>query len=142
VTKAIYCTHCDDILSPYRDWRTNRAWRWCQCDHAATRWRDGAQGLIEVTAVHGPDFVRVLGISNMFLGIAVQEPEGGGTRTVEQWRKLHELCATSVDPYYLFHEDNRNCWALVVRVGESGDVIWVDGAEAWQERVAADASPP
>jgi hypothetical protein len=141
MTKAVICVHCSDIVSPRRDWQADRSWRWCECDHAGVRWRDGARGLLEVTAVHGPDYVRVLGINNLFLQAAVSanpySTDGG--RTFEQWRALHDLACDRVETNYLFHRGKRNCWALVVRVGESGDVTFIDYADAkWPK----DADPP
>lgn len=130
MTKAAICVHCMDIVSPHGDWRTDRSWRWCECDHMAVRWRDGTQGLLEVTAVHGPDFVRVLGINNSFLIGAI---ESGKTFTPEEWRLFHADSTQLVAPHYLFHKDKRDCWALLVAVGESGDVTFVPHAEvlAW-----------
>lgn len=125
MTKAALCMHCSDIISPYRDWQTNRAWRWCQCQHAATRWADGDRGLVEVTAVHGPDFVRVIGLNNAFLEAAASP--SGAVFTTEEWRRLHTACAGVVAPHYLFHKDQRDCWALVVAVGGSGDITFVPG---------------
>ena len=127
MTKAALCIACYDIVSPYRDWTTNRAWRWCQCDYTAVRWRDGDQGLLEVTSLHGPDGLRVIGLNNMFLQLAtIQDHEvPHGRRSPEQWRALHQLCSRRVPANYLFHETNRDCWALVIRVGESGDVTFV-----------------
>jgi hypothetical protein len=134
MTKAALCVHCTDIVAPYRDWETNRLWRWCQCRHMAVRWADGARGLIEVTATHGPDYVRVLGISNLFLGMAVNNLDSnGGGRSDEQWRTLHDFAAGQVGPNYLFHKDRRNCWALVVRPGESGDITFVPYADVYAE---------
>jgi hypothetical protein len=120
VTKAVLCMHCSDLVSPYRDWQTDRRWRWCQCEHAAVRWVDGARGLLEITAVHGPEHVRVLGLNNTFLVAAV-----AGARTGVQWRDLHERTCAAAGPGYLFSMENRDCWALVVAVGESGDVTFV-----------------
>jgi hypothetical protein len=132
LTKAAICVHCSDIVSPHRDWVTDRAWRWCECDHMGVRWRDGAQGLIEVTALYGPDSVRVLGFNNMFLslGVTANPASDTGTRTAEQWRALHDYTCDRVEPHYLFHKDKRGCWALIVRVGESGDVTFVPYGEA------------
>jgi len=131
MTKAALCVSCADIVAPYRDWRTDHRWRWCECDHIGVRWRDGARGLIEVTALHGPDTVRVIGINNSFLGLAVTPApqREDGVRSAEQWRALHDYTCSRVEPHYLFHADQRNCWALIVKVGESGDVIWVDWAD-------------
>jgi hypothetical protein len=136
VTKAAICVHCADIFAPLRNWETDRSWRWCQCDHSAVRWADGARGLIEVTSMHGPDHVRVLGINNAFLGLAV----GNRFADAAAWRALHKLTCAEVEPNYLFHADNRDCWALIVRPGESGDVTFIDWVKARQPRPAEDAA--
>jgi len=126
VTKAAICTHCSDIFSPLRDWQTDRSWRWCQCVHSGVRWADGARGLIEVTSMHGPAHVRVLGVNNSFLGLAVNTLLADAAA----WRALHERTCAEVQPHYLFHAEKRNCWALIVRPGESGDITFVDWAAA------------
>lgn len=134
--KAALCITCSDIVTPFRDWQTNRTWRWCQCDHVGVRWRDGEKGLLEVASLHGPEYVRVLGFNNAFLAAGVQ-----GFRMAEDWRDLHEAAAKAVDPHYLFHADRRNCWALIVAIGESGDVSLIPFAKAKFGAEAA-ASPP
>jgi hypothetical protein len=127
MTKAALCTHCYDIIGPFRDWETNRAWRWCQCDHMGVRWLDGDKGLLEVTAMHGQAHVRVIGLNNAFLTWAVERP----LADAEGWRALHDAsCAQAAGTGYLFGADRRACWALVVRVGESGDITFVDYAAA------------
>lgn len=136
MTKAAICVHCSDILAPLRNWETDRSWRWCQCDHSGVRWADGARGLIEVTSMHGPDHVRVLGINNDFLGLAV----GARLADAAAWRALHKLTCTEVGSNYLFHEANRNCWALIVRPGESGDVTFVDWVAARYPQPAEEAA--
>ncbi len=131
MTKAVICTHCMDILAPYRDWQTNRGWRWCQCGHAASRWRDGARGLLEVTALHGPQYVRVLGLMNSFLEAAVAGRPWGEPESVhEEWRLLHDQACEDVPEHYLFNESKRQCWAVVIRPNETGDVTFVDYADA------------
>jgi hypothetical protein len=129
MTKAALCVHCSDIVSPHRDWQNDRAWRWCECAHMAVRWRDGAQGLIEVTALHGAGMVRVLGFNNTFLAKAVQHPPA----FPEMWRELHAVTCHDVPDNYLFHASKRDCWALIVRPGESGDVTFVPYGEAAQD---------
>jgi hypothetical protein len=94
------------------------------------RWRDGDRGLLEVTAAQGPDTVLVLGLNNMFLGAALRD----AASTPREWRDLHTYTCEQVEPGYLFHESRRSCWALLVRVGDSGDIIYVD-------REAVDAAP-
>lgn len=127
--KALLCVGCTDIVAPHRAWRTNRAWRWCECGHAAVRWRDGRAGTLEVTSADGRAGVRVLGLDNAFLNAAVADPPSDA----QGWRDLHGRVCGNIPPYYLFHADNRACWALIVRPGESDDVIFVDHAEVRAE---------
>jgi hypothetical protein len=126
MTKAAICVHCWDIISPYRYWETDRRWRWCECEHAAVRWRDGYRGLLEVTTLHGPDHVRVLGINNSFLTAAIQS---GSAFSPDEWREFHTASTDAVAPNYLFHKDKRACWALLIAIGESGDVTYVPPGE-------------
>lgn len=130
MTKAIVCGVCAEVVGPTRQWQTDRSWRWCSCGHSAVRWRDGDRGLLEVVALHGPDDIRVLGLNNGFIEYAFKHP----VRDAEAWRTLHRLQAEMVGPGYLFHKDRRNCWALLVKPGESSDVFVMDYAEAWAER--------
>lgn len=126
MTKAAVCIACMDIVSPRRAWRTDRSWRWCECDHTGVRWRDGDRGLLEVTSLHGPDGVRVLGLNNLFLLEALRTSGEGN----DGWRAWHEATCEQVEPHYLFHKDKRNCWALIVRVGASGDVTFIEYPDA------------
>lgn len=135
--KVALCVHCTDFVTPLNTWQTDRSWRWCQCQHTGVRWRDGARGLLEVTSLHGPDSVRVLGLNNMFLTIAVSDPARNAGLSYEKWRELHTECARQVEPGYLFHEDKRACWALVVRVGESNDVTFIDYGQALAQSAPA-----
>ena len=126
--KASLCLSCTDILAPYGDWQTNRAWRWCQCSRVGVRWQDGAKGLLEVTSMDGPDMVRVLGLNNQVLLMASNP--GLAPRSHEEWRTVHQVTCREVEPHYLFHEAKRDCWALLIRPGETGDVTLVDYPEA------------
>jgi hypothetical protein len=137
LTKAMLCINCSDLVAPHRDWQTDRAWRWCECGGAGVRWRDGTAGLLEVTSADGPAAVRVLGINNSFLVAAVAQPPPHA----EGWRDLHRQACAEVTPNYLFHQDRRACWALIVRPGESSDVTFVDYAEAKAEHRPS-ADPP
>jgi hypothetical protein len=131
--KIALCVHCTDFVTPRRNWSVDRAWRWCQCGHTGVRWRDGARGLLEVTSLHGHDGVRVVGMNNLFLQKAVIAPQARGGLSFPEWRDLHQTCAQAVEPGYLFHVDKRDCWALIVQVGESGDVTFVDYGQATSE---------
>lgn len=130
--KVALCVTCTDFVTPLRSWTTDRTWRWCQCHETGVRWRDGARGLLEVTSLHGRGGVRVLGLSNLFLQIAVTDPPA----RAEWWRELHTACADAVEPSYLFHAERRGCWACLVRVGESSDITFIDYGQAM-----ADSSP-
>ncbi|HET6915758.1 MAG TPA: hypothetical protein VFH56_06665 [Acidimicrobiales bacterium] len=130
MTKAVICKACSDIVSPNPKWLEDRSWRWCACLHVATRWRDGSTGQIEVVSLHGPNDLRVIGLNNAVIEYAFAKPP----TMSDQWRELHRLQGEMVEPYYLFHKDKRDCWALLVRPGESSDVHVVDYAEAWAER--------
>ncbi len=133
MTKAAICTVCMEIFSPWPDWETNRKWRWCHCQHTGVRWRDGQQGLLEVTSLHGKTGVRVLGLNNSFLLQAIADPPEDGLG----WRQLHRTTALTTPDHYLFYAGRRSCWALVVRPGESGDITFIEFGTAW-----AEASPP
>ena len=129
MTKAALCLNCADIFSPYR--HDTERWRWCACKGAGVRWRDGERGLLEVTSVGGPDQLRVIGINNNYLALAVQDGPGRGSgQPGSWWREAHEASTELVEPHYLFHKDKRACWALVVAVGESGDVFFVPYPDA------------
>jgi len=134
MTKAAICVPCSDIFSPRRDWRTDRSWTWCQCEATAVRWRDGGQGQLEVTSLHGPQDVRVLGLANNFLLAGIT----GGRRTGDAWRLLHSEMTGTIDSHYLFHKERRGCWALIVAVGESSDVRFTSFSEAIRETQSAD----
>ncbi len=145
VTKIVFCVACADFVAPYSvvgidpnhvgpgqpDYRRNRRvverrWRWCQCERVGTRWRDAEAGQLEVSALDGPSGLRIIGLNNVFLQMAVEQPPAGH----RQWRGLHELAAGSVGPQYLFHQERRACWAVVIAAGETGDVHFVPYAEA------------
>jgi hypothetical protein len=130
MTKAVLCVACNDIRSPSNKWNstTDRPWRWCACEHVAVRWRDGHKGTLEVVSLHGPEQIRVIGLNNHFLRIAIG---CGETMTDDQWRDLHARQGDA--PGYLFDSGKRDCWALVVRVGQSGDVFLMDYTTAREE---------
>ena len=133
--KVALRTHCMDFVTPLRAWDTDRSWRWCQCDHMGVRWRDGALGLLEVTALHGPDHVRVLGMANTFLDQAIVGNVGlYGTDPGEEWRLLHDTVCEEIPDSYLFHETRRHCWAAIIAVGDTGDVTFVNYSAAWTQR--------
>lgn len=124
--KAAFCVTCCDIIAAWRDWRTNRAWRWCQCEQAGLRWVDGDRGRLEVTSRTGRGGVRVIGLNNQFLLGGIRQPPADSAG----WREMHTDTARRVGRGFLFHMLNRNCWAVIVRPGESADVTYVEFAQA------------
>lgn len=116
--KAAMCTTCGQVIGPQP--RTNEgAWTWCAmpCAHSAVRWRDGAKGLLEVTSLHGPDGVVVIGLHNGFIAALADGPDD------ELWRRVHDLATDA--PGYLFDKSKRACWAVLTRVGQSNDVFFM-----------------
>lgn len=123
--KAAFCCNCGDIIAPFRNWRTIRDWRWCQCGHTGLRWTNGDRGLLEVTSFDGRTGLRVIGLNNSFLaGAAVNPPQDG-----DQWRDLHAESVAAVSEHYLFHQSRRACWAVLIRPGETGDVTFTEYEE-------------
>lgn len=123
------CTACGMIVGPRpreADWAT---WTWCAepCLHTAVRWRDGHKGLLEVTSLHGPNGVLVIGLNNRFIMAMEYNPDHEG------WRRAHEEATDA--PGYLFDSSKRDCWAVIVRPGQSNDVFFIPYGEAWQERL-------
>lgn len=128
------CTTCGQIIGPrprHADWSI---WTWCAdpCSHSAVRWRDGAKGLLEVTSLHGPEGVVVIGMHNAFVGALAAKPDHEG------WRRVHDRVTTA--PGYLFDKSMRDCWAVLTRVGQSNDVFFVEYGEAWATRVTPPGS--
>lgn len=122
MTKAAICLSCWDIVAPRGAWKVDRRWRWCECRRTATRWQDGTKGLIEITCINGSDNVRVLGLNNLFLIEGMRQKT---QRTNMWWQEAHDASTSDVGEHYLFHKNRRNCWALLIRVGETSDVIYV-----------------
>lgn len=119
------CTTCGQVIGPRS---RDDQWQWCgdPCIHTAVRWRDSVRGLLEVTSFHGPEGVVVIGLHNGFIAALATSPSH------EQWRSHHDRATDA--PGYLFDKSVRNCWAVLVRPGESNDVFFIDYGEAWATR--------
>lgn len=123
--KVLYCLTCSTIISPFSS--PDRV-RWCDCGQACVRWIDPYAGKLEVKAMN-LDKVRVIGMDNRMLAATqVGPPDGPGQRPDknEWWRNMH-TATTSNAPGYLFSQELRSCWAVIIRSGESGDVEWIAG---------------
>lgn len=132
MTKAAMCLTCGQIIGPRPRWQEDRAWMWCAdpCAHTAVRWRDGGKGHLEVTALHGEGDVAVIGLHNGFVACLADGLDHAG------WRRAHERVTQA--PGYLFDSSRRDCWAVLIRPGQSNDVFFMPYSEAWAERVGSD----
>lgn len=119
--KVLVCMDCSDIVAPYRE---DGKWRRCQCGRSAVTWTSGNQGLLLLSHKYNRSKVRVLGLNNAFFITALE----GGITSAETWRMIHQASIEEVEPHYLFHKNNRACWACVIAVGETGDVTFI----AWE----------
>ena len=113
--KALFHTNCGSIRSP----KTDKSWTFCDCGQAAMRWTDPARGLAEVWSAD-PGSARVIGMNNAML--TADPPNGSRKEQGQAWRRMHELSIRTVDTHYLFHADDRACWAVIIRPGDTGDV--------------------
>lgn len=111
--KLVFCLKCCDIRSPNKD----ESYTVCNCGNVIFRWSDPERGILKLKA-RDRNLVRVIGLNNQMLlaDINVKFNDDG-------WKEIHQKsCEESTG--YLFHKDKRNCWAVVIRVGQSSDVMW------------------
>lgn len=129
MTKAAMCTTCRQVIGPRTTGQDQ--WQWCAepCLHTAVRWRDSFRGLLEVTSLHGPEGVIIIGLHNGFLAALPAFKTG---TPAEKWREHHDFVTNA--PGYLFDKSKRDCWAVVVRPGESNDTFFMPYQEAWSQR--------
>lgn len=127
MTKAALCTTCNQIIGPFS---RSEKWNWCgePCLHTAVRWRDPQKGHLEVTSLHGPNGVLIIGLHNAMITQAIMH-----STDHEMWRDLHKFI-TSDSPGYLFDKSKRDCWAVIISPGESNDTFFMPYQEAWNER--------
>lgn len=123
--KILYCLICHTIVSPFPD--PDRV-RFCDCGQSSVRWIDPYAGKLEVKSV-ALDKIRVIGLDNRMLRAAqLGPPDGSGQRPDKNkwWRDMHGQ-TTSDAHGYLFSDKLRDCWAIIIKQGESGDITWVNG---------------
>jgi hypothetical protein len=122
--KAIICGECLDIrgLNPFG------AFVSCRCGNVTARWDDPHAGTVLIKA-DDRSKARILGMNNHFLLKAVDGIigkdilEAGGDKW-DAFKQLHDKATDA--PGYLFDKSKCACWAVVIRVGESNDVKWMD----------------
>lgn len=69
----------------------------------------------------------MIGLHNGFLMQALSQQ---GMGRPEFWRELHETTCESAEGY-VFHTNQRNCWAAPFKPGWTNDVTWAT-YEEWQ----------
>jgi hypothetical protein len=111
--KALVCGSCGDIQALQEEWRI------CKCGNVAARWTDPQAGRAEV---HAEDRSRafILGLNNRLLIPALR----GELGMFQDFRKHHDLA--TVAPGYVFDKSMADCWAVLIRVGASNDVVFTD----------------
>jgi hypothetical protein len=129
--KAIICTgHGDVHIHSF-----TQEWTACLCGNVKARWEDPQAGTVVVTTrvPAGRDRVRLLGLNNQLLLPAVT----ARGQMWEDFRAWHEQATDA--PGYIFDKSRAACWAVVARIGSTGDVRWAtddEHAEAWPAETA------
>lgn len=110
---------CGSIRSP----RADGSWTFCDCGQAAMRWTDPGAGKAEVWSAD-PDSARIIGLNNAVLTFDAAFNTLHGLSD-EGWRNLHTSSCQAVSNHYLFSDTRRDCWAVLFRPGDTGDVTRV-----------------
>jgi hypothetical protein len=108
---------------------TDHPWTYCDCKQMAARWLNPDAGTVQVLAMV-PDHAFIIGMNNRFLTGAVMTIMKHSADD-SNWRGLHEEVTKA--PGYVFDASHRNCWAAVLRVGETKDVSWHPAQEKLKE---------
>lgn len=114
--KVLFCKKCGDIRA-----FSNIEFTYCKCNNVGAKWDNPVTGTVLVRAKER-EYVRIIGLNNSFL--MADKPDTLVTGRDEWWRDRHNLA--TVAPGYLFDRHFRNCWACIIKVGESNDVKWDD----------------
>ena len=117
--KALVCGRCGDIHALQDEWRT------CKCGAIRAHWVDGERGIAEFDApAHLRRYGFLLGLHNGVLIPALR----GELGMFSDFRAAAEAATDA--PNSVFDKGRGNAWAVVVRVGATGDVSWVQEAES------------
>lgn len=126
--KSLFCGKCFSFHSFGVDDTEDQKhpWQYCDCRQMAARWKDPNFGTVEVLA-QVPERAFIIGMNNNFLSWAIR----GGRLSNEDWQNAH--ARATVAPDHVFDAHKRNCWACIIRVGETSDINW----HPYQEKVRA-----
>lgn len=97
-------------------------WEICQCGATGAKWDDPEAGKLAVAA-RNRGRVLGLGLNNQLLLRAVTAPG----QAWEDYRNWHDIATDA--PGYVFDKSRAGCWAVVFRIGSTGDTRFVEGAE-------------
>lgn len=111
--KLVVCFECSDYFSPGID--EPKA---CKCGYTCAVWDDPAAGKLRVSSRLESGHLRIVGLMNGLL-LASAAPKA---MSDEQWRTTVEGMLDA--PGYLFDRSRRNCPVVMLRVGESNDVVY------------------
>lgn len=130
--KILYCAKCNGMRSFGVDETGDgpHPWTYCDCKQMAARWENPDLGTVQVLAMV-PARTFIIGMNNRFLRGAVMLSAGAHADDNRNWRALHDEAAKA--PGFVFDSSNRDCWAAIMRVGDTNDISWHPG----QERVKA-----
>jgi hypothetical protein len=101
----------------------NGRWEVCQCGNTGAKWEDPEAGKLLVACRARRDQVFGLGLNNQLLLRAVTA-QG---QVWEDYRDWHDIATDA--PGYVFDKAKAGCWAVVFRIGSTGDTRFVEGAE-------------
>jgi hypothetical protein len=120
--KIMYCMACGEMRSPEK---TGKEFRECGCGNMRVKWLDPQRGRLLILAKN-LDVARVIGMNNQMFGLSAEPSPPSDA----QWREFHELMCKGADGY-IFHAEKRNCWACVVRAGDTTDITWIVVKSDW-----------
>jgi hypothetical protein len=114
--KVLYCCKCGDIRA------FNETFTSCRCGNTEARWVDPRLGTVHVRA-REKAYARIIGLNNSMLRKSAELTDSlyidyGHSK----WKEFHDEATNA--PGYIFDKSLRNCWACIMRVGQTTDIAW------------------
>lgn len=97
-------------------------WEICQCGGTGAKWEDPEAGKL-IVAAGARSQVFGLGLNNQLLLPAIT----AHGQAWEDYRAWHDHATDA--PGYVFDKSRAGCWAVVFRIGSTGDTRWATDAE-------------
>jgi hypothetical protein len=127
--KVLFCGICGDI----RAFSTTHTP--CKCGNMSARWADPNTGTYRVRA-KVKQRARIIGMNNSFLHGSLNLGRETPPNTSEKWRLMHESACDA--PGYIFDKSIRNCWACIIKPGDTNDGTWEEDSTPYRETVERD----